>query len=96
MFPRLGAVMGARLRSLPRCWSDADLHQLVTCSKIVFQSSWDVDQTRCAFGKPTGQISCLFQVACPALAVLGKKMPDRNSLLPSPKAAIQEYKTFRE
>lgn len=69
---------GARLRSLPRCCSDADFHQLLTCSKIVLQSSWDVDQTRCAFGKPTGQISCLFQVACPALAVLRKKKPGRK------------------
>lgn len=75
MFLRLGAVMGARLRSLPCCCSDADLHQLVMCSKIVFQNNSDVDQTHCAFGKPTGQIPCLFQVPCPALAVPDRKQP---------------------
>ena len=67
MLLRLGAATGARLRSLARCRSDADLHQLVMWSKIVFQSSSDIDQTRCAFGKPAGQISCLFQVVCPGV-----------------------------
>lgn len=96
MLPRLGAVMGARLRSLPHCWSDADLHQLVTGSKIVLQSSSDVDQTLCAFGKPTGQISCLLQVACPALAVPGKKIQAESRLLTSPRAAAHGCKTFRD
>lgn len=67
MLLRLGAATRARLRSLPRCCRVADLHQLVMWSKIVFQSSSDVDQTRCAFGKPGGQISCLFQVVCPGV-----------------------------
>lgn len=65
MFLCLGAVMGARLHSLPHCCSDADLHQLVMWSKIVFQSSSDMDQTCCSFGKPIGLISYLFQVARP-------------------------------
>lgn len=76
MFLRLGALMGARLLSLPRCCTHADLHQLLTGSQTVLQRSWDVAQPRCAFGKPTRHISCLLQVPCPALAVLGKNMPD--------------------
>lgn len=67
MLLRLGASTGARLRSLPRCCSDADLHQLVMWSKTVFQSSSDMDQTCCTFGKPVRQISYLFQVACPGV-----------------------------
>lgn len=96
MFLRLGAVMGARLRSLPRCCSDADLHQLVTCSKVVFQSSSGVDQARCAFGKPHQADFLPFPGDIPALAVLGKKVPGRKQLLATPKAALHENKTFRD
>jgi len=63
MLPRLGAATGAGLCSLPRCCSDAELHQLVMWSKIVFRSSSDTDQARCALRERVGQNSYLFQVA---------------------------------
>lgn len=75
MLLRLGAATGARLRSLPHCCSDADLHQLVMWSKIVFWSSSDMDQAHCTFRKPIRQISYFFQVHVLVLAVAGKKMP---------------------
>lgn len=92
MFLRLGAVMGARLRSLPRCCSDADLHQLVTCSKVVFQSSSGVDQARCAFGKPTRQISCLFQVAFLHWQCSGKKCRAESSCWQLPRLHFMRIK----
>lgn len=59
-----------------RC-GDADLHRLVTWPRIGFYSSSDVDQTRCAFGKPVGQISYIFKWDVLILAVAGKRMQAR-------------------
>lgn len=74
MLPRLGAPTepgSAVCTLLEWCWftPDADVVQ------IVLQSSWDVDQTRYAFGKPTGHVSYLSQVACPSVGSGWGEMP---------------------
>lgn len=81
MLLRLGAAMGAGLRSLPCCCGNADLHQLVMWSKIVFRSKLDTDQTHYVFRKPVGQISYLIQVACPGVGSGWEKNASQKAAL---------------